>query len=199
LQLNALASTAHYVEQKMWHTPSFTDNHHLLDYAVSQMQNEGLICEFGVYKGKSINRIAAAVKGTVHGFDSFEGLPEFWRDGYQKGKFATKGVLPQARENVKLHIGWFSDTLPAFVQEYPDDAAFLHIDCDLYLSTKTVFQYFGARIRPGTIIVFDEYFNYPFWEQGEYRALQEFIAETGLDYEYIAYNKHAEQVAIRIR
>ena len=36
-------------------------------------------CEFGVYKGETINFIASKIPHTVHGFDSFEGLPEVWR------------------------------------------------------------------------------------------------------------------------
>ena len=90
VQLNALASTARYVEQHLFATPSFPDNHSLLEYAIGQIQNDGLICEFGVYKGKSIDRIAERVEGTVHGFDSFEGLPEYWRDGFKEGKFASR-------------------------------------------------------------------------------------------------------------
>lgn len=45
--------------------------------------------------------------------------------------------------------------------------------------------------------MFDEYFNYPFWDKHEYKAMQEFIAASEKNYEYIAYNKRAEQVAVR--
>jgi hypothetical protein len=38
---------------------------------------EGLVLEFGVYYGKSLRHIASSFPGqTVHGFDSFNGLPE---------------------------------------------------------------------------------------------------------------------------
>jgi len=48
------------------------------------------------------------------------------------------------------------------------------------------------------VIVFNEYFNYPGWQEGEYKAFQEFISDTGLSYEYIGYNHLHEQVAVKI-
>ena len=75
---------------------------------------------------------------------------------------------------------------------------FIHIDCDLYSSTKTIFDLLKERIKPGCVLVFDEYFNHPSWEEDEYKAFMEFIAETGLKYEYIGYNRLHEQAAVRI-
>jgi hypothetical protein len=99
--------------------------------------------------------------------------------------------------NVKLIKGWFNETLPGFVANLNECVAFLHIDCDLYSSTKTVFEYLGDKIKPGTIIVFDEYFNYPGWQRGEFKAFQEFIQERNLKYEYIGYTV-SMQVMIKI-
>jgi len=61
-----------------------------------------------------------------------------------------------------------------------------HIDCDLYSSTKTVFDWLKPRIRAGTI-VFDEYFNYPNWHQHEFKAFKEFVEECHVKYEYLGY------------
>ena len=47
-------------------------------------------------------------------------------------------------------------------------------------------------------IVFDEYFNYPDWENGEFKAFQEFISESGLKYNYISYNRNHQQCAVKI-
>ena len=46
------------------------------------------------------------------------------------------------------------------------------------------------------MIVFDEYFNYPNWERGEFKAWGEFVAGSGIGYEYLAYAR--QQVALRI-
>jgi hypothetical protein len=72
------------------------------------------------------------------------------------------------------------------------------MDADLYSSTKTVFDLMADRIVPGTVIVFDEYFNYPGWRQGEYRAFQELAAGRKLNFEFIGYCDTGEQVAVRI-
>jgi hypothetical protein len=74
--------------------------------------------------------------------------------------------------------------------------AFMHVDCDLYSSTKTIFEFLGDAIGPGTVILFDEYFNYPNWEQHEYKAFQEFSEKCGVKYRYLAFAR--QQVAVLI-
>ncbi len=199
-QNNAMESTVRYIEKKMFNVFSFDSKFSLLDHAVNQAQLPGLFCEFGVFTGETINHIANKISTVIHGFDSFEGLPEFWRDGFDKGTFSIKDEngIPSVRKNVKLHVGWFDNTLPIFINNYPEALSFIHVDCDLYSSTKTIFNFLESRIHSGTIIVFDEYFNYPGWEQHEYKAFQEFIAENNMTYQYIGYNKYHEQVAVRI-
>lgn len=62
--------------------------------------SSGLWLEFGVAEGKSLAAIARRVSrlrtegdtrvsgGVVYGFDSFEGLPEAWKPGFDQGHFA---------------------------------------------------------------------------------------------------------------
>ena len=50
----------------------------------------------------------------------------------------------------------------------------------------------------GAVVLFDEYYNFPRWQQHEYKAFQEFVARTGVKYEYIAYSVTGQQVAVRI-
>jgi hypothetical protein len=134
----------------------------------------------------------------VHGFDSFEGLPEDWRTGFKKGHFATKRI-PRFCSNVLVHIGLFSDTIPGFIDNWgkrDSIVRFLHIDCDIYSSTKDVFNGLSSMIRLGTVIVFDEYFNYPGWEYGEFLAFKEFCKDQGRTYRYLSYNRFHEQVSV---
>lgn len=152
------------------------------------MRPDGLWLEFGVYSGKSINRIARHAPGPVYGFDSFEGLPEDWNRGRQisrKGAFDLGGALPRVRPNVILKPGWFEDSLPHFLAETPGDVAFLHVDCDLYSSTKTVFDCLEGRIGAGAVVVFDELINYTTFREHEWKALREFVDRTGRDFEWI--------------
>ena len=67
----------------------------------------------GVYKGDSARAIAGIFPDhTIHGFDSFEGLPEDWSH-VLKGAFGDiKGILPDMPKNVILYKGWFENTLP---------------------------------------------------------------------------------------
>lgn len=158
----------------------------------------GLVLEFGVYQGKTLNYIAKQLNEYyIYGFDSFEGLPEYWIDGFDKGRFAVD-KLPQVENNVKLIKGWFDETLPKFIETKKEKISYLHIDCDLYSSTKTIFDLLGNQIVEGTVIVFDEYFNYPNWENHEFKAFQEFIAKTKKEYKYLTYNYKHQQVAVLI-
>lgn len=196
-QQKALQETAEYVQTHMAVIDSVTTPHELLTKAWGSVDRPGLVLEFGVFSGRSINHIATLTNETIYGFDSFEGLPERWRDGFGAGFFKVSH-LPDVLPNVELIKGWFEETLPKFVREKSNFVSFLHVDCDLYSSTKTIFNYLSTQIGPGTVIVFDEYFNYPGWQEGEIKAFREFLAVTGLKYEYIGYNRLHEQVAVKI-
>lgn len=201
LQRIATRETADYVRRPMQGVQSVGSMRGVLDRAIDAAAIvDGLVLEFGVCSGRTINHIAERRGWTVDGFDSFEGLPGRWRDGFDKGHFRAASP-PKVRANVRLHIGLFDRTLPAFLA-HPDAGrrlvAFLHVDCDLYSSTRTIFDNLGNRIVAGTVIVFDEYFNYDGWQDGEFKAFQEFVAARGIRYEYLTYNYRHEQVAVRI-
>lgn len=200
LQRQALAETVEYVKQHMAQVDSTGSDLEILSLALEQVKNRGgLFLEFGVFSGRTINHIAAQIDHKIYGFDSFEGLPERWRDGIGSGHFKLKeGSLPKVRANVELVKGWFEKTLPRFLQEHAGDVSFMHVDCDLYSSTTTIFSQLESRIKPGTVIVFDEYFNYPGWKEGEFKAFQEFISRVQLQYEYLSYNRINQQVCIRV-
>lgn len=199
----ATFQTAEYVDQHMHWIQPVEALHQVHDMAINSIEaisKKSLILEFGVFEGRTINHIASHfINHEVHGFDSFEGLPEHWRDGFPQGTFKLQ-ALPKVLSNAKLHVGLFSKTLPEFIKTLDDKqvVSYLHIDCDLYSSTATILDLLETRIRTGTVIVFDEYFNYPGWKNGEFKAFQEFIKRTQMKYEYITYNKFHEQVALKI-
>jgi hypothetical protein len=195
----AREDTARFVNANLLAVKTFYSKYDMLSFSVKQAEAKagGLFCEFGVYKGESINHIASQTKATVHGFDSFEGLPEKWREGFDKGAFLMDG-MPRVRENVVLHKGWFDKSVPVFAAKYQGNIAFLHMDADLYSSTKTVFDLLGKRIIPGTVIVFDEYLGYPGWQNGEFKAFQELVKESHLKFNYIGRVPNYNQVAVQI-
>ncbi|MDO9128006.1 TylF/MycF/NovP-related O-methyltransferase [Parvibaculum sp.] len=198
LQMRARSQSADYAEAHMADAIIFEDATKMLKYCVKNAP-KGAVLEFGVADGGSIAEIASVYKGTVHGFDSFEGLPEDWSGHTEAaGTFDRGGTLPKVPKNVELHKGWFSDTIPVWKAAHPDPVGFLHMDCDIYSSTRDVLALMKDRLRPGTIIKFDEYFNYPNWQKHEFRAWKEFVAEHGVEYRYIAFTALHGRVAVEI-
>lgn len=196
LQLDAKKDTIDYVKANMADAPYFEKHPQLVKHVVHEASLPGLYMEFGVGRGKSIRWIGAYADRTVYGFDSFEGIPEYW-NGNPIGAFAQK-KMPKVPDNVEFHVGYFDATLPGFLDEHPDPITFLHVDCDLYSSTVTIFDALGSRLQPGAIVLFDEYYNFHRWQQHEFRAFQEFVRQAGVRYEYIAFSVTGQQVAVRI-
>ena len=152
---------------------------------------DGVIAEFGVYRGTSLTMIAKRFPDlTVHGFDSFTGLPEAWAGpgkGKSAGFFDMGGTPPELPvDNIEFHVGWFDQTVPKFAAQTLEPFRFAHLDADLYSSTKIVFDVLGDRFVPGTVIVFDEYFGYHGWQLHEHMAFEEFLAASGLTFEALA-------------
>jgi hypothetical protein len=188
-------STQAYIENNMSGVPYIPNKYTLMSKALNEAQVDGLYLEFGVCQGTTVNYIANVKKDkTVYGFDSFEGLPEKWRTA-EKGTFKVD-KLPSVRQNVSLIKGWYDESLPLFVKEHNEPVAFIHVDCDLYSSTKTLFRELASNIQCGTVIFFDEYFNYSGWEEHEYKAFQEFCKQNNVEYKYLWI--HYSQVVVKI-
>lgn len=167
------------------------------EYIKNSEYKDKLFLEFGTYKGESINFCSSLIpEAKFYGFDSFEGLSESFSI-WKRGRFDIKGKLPKVNKNVSLIKGYFNETLPKFLEEHKEKAAFIHIDCDLYSSTKTIFENIYDRIVPNTIIQFDEYYNYPGWRNHEFKAFQEFCKKYSVEYEYIGISHM--QVAVVIK
>lgn len=194
----SLRESAEFANTHMPMAKIFWHSRETLRHALSLAPQGGMALEFGVATGGTLRIIAEARRGQggVYGFDSFEGLPETWRTGVPKGAFATS-TLPQV-DGAELVKGWFDQTLPDFLEKHPGPVDFLHIDCDLYSSTRTVLDLVGDRLRPGSIVMFDELFNYPTWQQHEIKAWNEFLERTGMKCVYECYTANDEQVAARI-
>jgi hypothetical protein len=196
--LRALQRTVDYIERVMPDALGFDSQRELIEYSLAEARVDGHYLEFGVYTGGTIRFMAPRIKNRlIHGFDSFEGLPETW-GGFNlgRGAFDVRSKLPRVPSNVRLHRGWFETTLPLWLKENSGPVAFMHIDCDLFSSTQTIFRLLVDRIVPGTVILFDEYFNFPNWENHEYKAFQEFVAKQGIKYTYLGFAR--QQVAVQI-
>ncbi len=198
MSLRALQESCDFLEANMAEAIGFDTQKELLEFAVDAVTAPGVLTEFGVFRGGTIRKIAKRMPDRkIHGFDSFEGLPEGWfGHNLAKGTFSTGGRLPKVPDNVTLHKGWFEDSIPPWLEENPEPVAFIHNDSDLYSSTVTIFELLKPRMQPGTIILFDEFFNYPGWKVHEVKAWLEFAEKYQIDYTYIGYAR--QQAALRI-
>jgi hypothetical protein len=172
-----------------------------IDYIKNNQQiTNGLCLEFGVYEGHSISKINSRLNDwSIHGFDSFQGLPEKWRDGFDKNHFKLDKI-PLLDKNIILHVGYFNDTIPKWKDIMIDKQIhLLHVDCDLYSSTKTIFDMLHSFIKENTIIVFDEFINYPGYENHEALAFYEFINDYNKNFKILfggGYNLEKVSVVI---
>jgi len=158
-------------------------------YALS----DGAVVECGVWRGGMIGGMATLL-GTRRSyvlFDSFEGLPPVrevdgpaaarWQASTDSSDYFDNCAAPEtfAREAMgRAHVaepilikGWFDKTVPNFQAPGPIDV--LRLDGDWYDSTMTCLQGLYDQVRPGGIIIIDDYMQ---WD-GCARALHDFLSE----------------------
>jgi hypothetical protein len=175
--------------------PRLATRYAIFDHVAEPLaEKRVLYVEFGVYRGESIrywSKLLTHAESRLIGFDSFEGLPENWCEGSEEGTFSTNGQLPVlSDQRISFVKGWFDQTLPG--HEFPDaDRLVIHLDADLYSSTRTVLRHLHKRIVPGTIMIFDEFSD----RNHELRAFAEYLRETGTTFRAIAATRALSQVA----
>ncbi len=193
-----------FVESAFKGAVSLESDAAILRYASDQVGIDGVFIELGTGMGRTTNFLAALnPQKTIYTFDSYLGHPSDWDKGDKvlpKGFFAwPEGEkLPPLLNNVRLIQGWFADTLPSFAQTLEEPVAFLHVDCEIYESTAQALDFLSPKMTEGTILLFDEFYNYPNYRNHEYKAFQEFLEKYSFEAEYLAYNAFHEQAAVRI-
>jgi hypothetical protein len=175
----------------------FSRREELFDLVGKQVGNrEVLYLEFGVFQGAATrywSKLLINPNSKLHGFDSFEGLPEDWLPHRNKGHFAADGAIPQISDSrIRFFKGWFDEILPNYKCP-PHEVLVINIDADLYSSTISVLKALRVNIVPGTYIYFDE-FNH---RDHELRAFEEFISETGMTFSLLGATHTLEHVVFR--
>jgi hypothetical protein len=189
-----------------------------LRIAVFRHQNqpvEGYYFEFGCHTGRTMRLAFDAFDDlfdgqTYVGFDSFEGLPlvapddrmPIWREGALATSEAdfraivTHHGMPDDRLiTVK---GFYEPTLtPALAARFlPTKAAVILVDCDLYASTVPVLRFVRPFLQRGTVLVFDDWFQFhgdP--DRGQRRAFREFC-EAHHDVRFVDFFETGEAKAL---
>lgn len=156
---------------------------------------EGDVVECGVWQGHTLISLAflnanSIRKRRIWGFDSFEGLPSPSKEDISTPtSIAREGMFNNVNEatvlnnlravsfgqhdvenQIRLVKGWFSDTLP----EYDGPIALLHLDADLYDSTKCALENLWPKVAIGGIAAFDNYQEEHVWP-GEKKAVDEYF------------------------
>lgn len=166
----------------------------------------GDIFEFGVFTGLSLAMLATAEQSNrvaelprrVVGFDSFQGLPadSDQHPSWEQGSCAVNHgwhplipvgakVTPQVTLDLfqacqlslpELIVGSYDQSLPPVIGSRFQQAALVHIDCDLYDPTRCVLRHIERCLQDGTVLLFDDWFHYKAHpHKGEARALGEFL------------------------
>lgn len=202
------------------------DVHSLAAFWVRESRIEGDYFEFGVASGRSaVSAIRAAAlydwkaPARFHLFDSFQGLPALGEvdagsEQFKEGDFAhsresviahleRRGVWDPSR--IALYEGWFADTLDARLQASfpPGSAAIVHIDCDLYESTRDVLNFVTPLLQPGTLMLLDDWNCFRGSNTaGERRAVREWIGRDDVPWElehYVSYGWHGAGFVVDVK
>jgi hypothetical protein len=155
------------------------------------------ILEFGTAQGYAFTKLLYATRYlqledrvTVHGFDSFEGLPATaepedrgivgndWIEGAYRASYTTLRAHCERAgyQNFRLHPGYFEATLtPELLTELRQRPPILvWVDCDLYTSSRTVMERLLPVLPNGCVVYFDDLdFNFSSRFTGQARLVHE--------------------------
>lgn len=137
---------------------------------------DGDLAEVGVYMGGSAKIICKA-KGnkTLHLFDTFEGLPEpskkdanFFKGQYKSSLSSVQKYLADYT-SIAFYKGMFPESTTESVKKCR--FSFVHLDVDLYSSTRASLEFFYPRLNKGAVLISHDYG----YSQGVTTAFQEFF------------------------
>ena len=179
----------------------YDDRFNLHDYVVKSENLENApiyYFEFGVAGGTSFKWWLNSTKNPdskFFGFDTFEGLPEDWGI-FKKGEMSPDQLEFQDTR-YKFYKGLFQSTVPDFLKDTHLSLSYrkiFHMDADLFSSTLFVLSSISNILKPGDILIFDE-FCVP---NHEFFAFNIFIESFNIKYETLGAVNNYLQVAVKI-
>jgi hypothetical protein len=135
------------------------------------------------------------VEVTDRGFNdgSFEWLSARKDPRSQYSRFEQFPLTCPNRDDVRVRAGVLSDTLSG-VGGGPFGLVFL--DCRSLAHARAALRATSPGLRPGTVLVLDQFYNVPGWERGIHQAFHEFVMDRRLGFDYLG--RSSEQVAVRL-
>ena len=194
---------------------------------LSAQRIQGDIYEFGTFKGYTARHLATLMRefdtqGCLRLFDSFEGLPaikdhadllsyevaitKVWAHHVMEVSPELPAIIRAklsallSEDRVHVTKGYFEDSLTGL--QPTGKAALIHVDCDLYQSTKTVLDFLISRdlLQDGAVLLLDDFnCNRANDSMGERRAVLEMLSGQ---YQYrvsrwFSYGWHGEAMFIQ--
>jgi Macrocin-O-methyltransferase (TylF) len=196
--LNCIDAPRRFVREGLFAFYRFDHVYAVLKELRKNYRGNFSVLEFGTSDGYAFTKLLYATRYLgleqrvrVHGFDSFEGMPqpadekdEDWvsRDNWVPGQFkgryeALNAYCAKRYSNYALHKGYFEESVDesflAQLEEWPP--ILVWIDSDYYSSARTVFERLIDRLPNGCVVYFDEYDNLNFGSRltGEARLVHE--------------------------
>ena len=182
----------------------------IFEFGVYTGRSLALLSYFHEKSKESIHKLNFNRK--IVGFDSFEGLPDSdnhprWKKNMfgvnhsyhpmcKIGDKVTYDTIYNLFENYNLpkpniEVGDFSNTINTLIPLKYQKAALIHIDCDLYMSTKMALDGITPRLQEGTLLVFDDWFNFKANKnKGEQKAFYEYFGNQTI-WDYVEYQNYA--------
>jgi hypothetical protein len=206
IRRDAVIDSFNYAKENMQDAYSFLDRFDGLSLSIKEAKrrfpSRNLVLEFGVYKGGMINHQARQFPElNFVGFDSFQGLQQQWSGMAPEKTFDLGGKLPRVRRNIGLIKGWFAESGPRWKAENPAAGIPLvvHVDCDTYAATVDVLELCSDYVEHGLVIHFDDYFGFPNWRTGGFKALKEISEKRRWRLSYLSYGTKEAAVLVETR
>jgi len=184
----SIESTYSTLQDKITSSLVYSDKYKVRDYVINIINeqdniDESICLEFGVRNGLSINYFSKNITSQFYGFDTFNGIPDDWlgTSGH-KGSYSAEGVVPKVNKNVSIVKGLIEDTLVDFLINNKKKISFIHVDVDIYNTSKFILEKIKDYIHDDVIILFDDFCCFPGWKNGEYKALNEVFDENKIKY-----------------
>lgn len=140
------------------------DFFNLYQLVLSTRKLPGDIAEVGVYRGGSAKLIASLKGGkTLHLFDTFKGLPTVRADLdiHKEADFNDTSLEAVQRylspySGMLYYQGFFPDSASELAKT-PTRFSLVHLDVDIYQSTKAGLEFFYPRMVKGAVIISHDY------------------------------------------
>jgi O-methyltransferase len=199
--LHWIGKTASWIYEHAQSAPTYDTRFALYDAVSAGMSKPLAYLEFGVAGGASLAHWVcsdADPRTVFFGYDTFQGIPEDW-GRIPKGAYSTNGQLPDIDDRrLTLVKGLFEDSLVDSLRLVPVERPLVvHLDADLYSSTRFVLDTLDCHFKSGDVLIFDE-FACLTSSVHEFRAFYDWQVASGWQIILLGSTGQHQQVALRL-